>query len=267
MTHRAVVLLLVLGFLPAPARSQQPAPIRVAVYDDAGVSKGIENLLAVLARHPDLRVKRVKAADVRAGVLSGVDVLVHPGGTGGGQGKSLGAEGRDRVRAFVKEGGGYVGICAGAYLATRDYPWSLHILDAKVLDRAHWARGVGDVSVKLTKKGRELLGVKDETVTIYYHQGPLLAPAADPDIPAYETLGTFRGEIAKNGAPKGVMPGTTAIAIGTFGKGRVWCFSPHPERTPGLQGMVHRSIVWAANARMPSKAIPASAPGSGAAPR
>lgn len=100
--------------------------------------------------------------------------------------------------------------------------------------------------MKLTTNGRKLLGVDDEKVTIYYHQGPLLAPAEKPDLADYESLGTFASEIAKNGAPKGVMPGTTAIAAGSFGKGRVWCFSPHPERTEGLQKMVHRSIVWAA---------------------
>lgn len=246
MKHRFLALLFVVAILPASARSQE---IRVAVYDDVGVSKGLGNLLQVLAKHPDLNVKQVKAADIRAGILRDVDVLVHPGGTGGGQGKALGEEGREAIRTFVKNGGGYVGICAGAYLASNDYPWSLHILNAKVIDKAHWARGFGAVQITLTKKGRDLLGVKDEKVTIYYHQGPLLAPANDPNIPAYESLGTFATEIAKNGAPKGVMPGTTAIAAATFGKGRVWCFSPHPERTEPLQGMVHCSILWAAAGR------------------
>ena len=143
-----------------PPFSQQPAAIRVAVYDDIGVSKGLDTLLEVLAKHPDLRVKRVKAADIRSGVLANVDVLLHPGGTGGGQGKASGEKGREKVRAFVKKGGGYVGICTGAYLATNDYAWSLHILDAKVIDKAHRARGFGDVQVTLTKKGRDLLGPK-----------------------------------------------------------------------------------------------------------
>lgn len=244
LNHQLCMLIVVC--FPASLLGQQPAVIRVGVYDDAGVSKGIETLLQVLRKHPELQVERLKAADIRAGALAQFDVLVHPGGTGGGQAKSLGEDGREKVRTFVKSGGGYVGICAGAYLATRDYSWSLHILDAKVIDKKHWARGTGDVQVTLTTAGRELLGVDRQTVSAYYHQGPLLAPGLDPEIPDYETLGTFSGEIAKNGAPKGVMPGTAAIVTGSFGKGRVWCFSPHPERTEGLQGMVQRSIVWAA---------------------
>src|SRR4051794_6360903 len=118
---RSYLLLALLWLVPA-ANAQEP--IRVAVYDDAGVSKNLDALLQVLARHPDLRVKHVKAADIRAGVLSDIDVLLHPGGSGGGQGKALEDGGRDKVRDFVQKGGGYVGICAGAYLATRDYPWS-----------------------------------------------------------------------------------------------------------------------------------------------
>jgi len=242
----AVVLLLALSTLPWLRADDVPGALRVAVYDDAGKGASFPVLLQVLAADPGLQVRRLKAEEIRAGGLSGCDVLLQPGGTGGTQGKTLGSEGRERVRTFVSNGGGYVGICAGAYLATRDYTWSLHILDAKVIDKAHWARGFGPVDLALTERGRQLLGVKAERPTIYYHQGPLLAPADDPDIPDYESLATFAGEIAERGAPKGVMPGTTAIAAGTFGKGRVLCFSPHPERTEGLQGMVSRGLRWAA---------------------
>jgi len=44
----------------------------------------------------------------------------------------------------------------------------------------------------------------------------------------------------------GVMKGTTAIARAPFGEGRVICFSPHPEKTAGLEGMITRAINWAA---------------------
>jgi hypothetical protein len=38
------------------------------------------------------------------------------------------------------------------------------------------------------------------------------------------------------------MKGTTAIAKGKFGNGRVLCFSPHPEMTQGLEQMVRLAI-------------------------
>jgi hypothetical protein len=75
---------------------------------------------------------------------------------------------------------------------------------------------------------------------------PLLGPAGNPDLPDYEPLATFAGEAAENGAPRGVMPGTTAIAAGRYGNGRVLCFSPHPEMTAGMRDAVWRGVRWTA---------------------
>lgn len=230
----------------ASAATTQPTtrPIRVAVYDDAGASPA--KLVAMLEKEPTLQVVRVNAEQVRAGALDQVDVVLHAGGSGGGQGKQLAEEGRQRVRAFVQRGGGYVGICAGAYLATCDYPWSLHILDAKVIDKQHWARGTDRVDVGFSEVGRQRLAAPADACPILYFQGPLLAPAGNPELADYETLGTYNGEVAQKGAPKGVMKGTTAIAAAAFGDGRVLCFSPHPEKTPGLEYMILRAITWTA---------------------
>ena len=186
------------------------------------------------------------AAAIRTGGLHGFDLVVHPGGSGSRQGKALGEEGRERVRRFVRDGGGMLGICAGAYLASADYDWSLHLLDAKVLDRAHWARGGGTVELGLSPEGRRLLGVPDDTREVRYNQGPLLAPAGDPDLPDYRTLAVFNTEVHKEGVPGGVMPGTTAVAAGEFGGGRGVCFSPHPESDAGNWRMLRRAAFWAA---------------------
>lgn len=245
----ALFLFSLVPFVPADDASPVKAArlIRVAVYDDAGVSDKVAVLIDLLKTHSELQISKVNGNDVRSGKLQDIDVVLFPGGSGSGEAKSLEETGRKEVRSFVERGGGYLGICAGAYLASADYDWSLHILDAKVLDRAHWARGSGDVEVSLTSAGQKLLGAQSDRETILYWQGPLLAPAGKSEIPDYETLGTFTTEIAKNGAPKGVMPGTTAIARGTFGTGRVFCFSPHPERSePAVQGHVLKAIQWAA---------------------
>src|SRR6056297_3614271 len=97
-----------------------------------------------------------------------------------------------------------------------------------VEDTSAWARGKGMVELTLTKTGQNVLNCQEQQITILYAQGPLLAPHDHPDIVDYEEVATFKTEIAKNGAPSGVMKGTTAIARGEFGRGRVFCFSPHP---------------------------------------
>jgi glutamine amidotransferase-like uncharacterized protein len=231
--------------LSAFAAAPTTRPIRVALYEDAGASPN--KIAALLENVPTLKVTRVTAEQIRTGALDDADVLIHPGGSGGKQGATLAEEGRNRVRTFVQRGGGYVGICAGAYLATCDYAWSLHILDAKVIDKAHWARGNGPVEVSLSEPGQQLLAAPKQSCSILYFQGPLLAPASNPDLPDYQPLGTFESEVHKDGVPGGVMKGTTAIVSSTFGKGRVFCFSPHPEKTPGLEPMLTRAITWAAN--------------------
>lgn len=242
------ILLVLLFCSIGTLQAEEPKLTRVAVYSDAGAGLSETDLVKALRLNPSVDLHRVTAEQIRGGILNDMDVLIHPGGSGSKQGLELGPQGRETVRSFVKEGGGFIGVCAGAYLASADYEWSLHLLDAKVIDRAHWARGTGTVTVELSAAGRTLLDHDSTTAEIYYGQGPLLAPAEKPDIPDYQPLGIYETEIAKKGAPVGVMKGTTAIASGEFGKGRVLCFSPHPEKTKGLEPFLDRAVAWAANA-------------------
>ncbi len=235
----AAIVAFAKDYLP---KSEPDSKVCVGVYRDVGTGKSVNDLLRALERFKGVSVRNLMAVDIRSGALSSVDVLIQPGGSGGTQGRHLGENGREKIRKFVREGGGLIGICAGAYLASADYDWSLDVLDAKVLDRKHWARGKGTVEIVLSDAGKRLLRSKADKLDIYYAQGPLLAPAGNADIADYETVAVFQTEIANNGAPKGVMKGTTAIAQGRFGKGRVVCFSPHPEKTKGLEIFVHYAI-------------------------
>jgi hypothetical protein len=122
-------------------------------------------------------------------------------------------------------------------------------LDARVVDSEHWARGKGEVQLRLPPAGRTALGIDQDFVAIHYEQGPLLAPGENRDIADYELLAAFETEIAENGAPAGVMKGTAAIARGAFGKGRVVCFSPHPEKTSACESFLRDAVRWAAPAK------------------
>ena len=224
-----------------------PVALRVAIYADGGApKKGVTNVQRSLPAAKGFATQTVTADDVRRGDLEAFDVVIFPGGSGGKQAETLGEEGRERVRRFVDEGGGFIGICAGAYLASAHYSWSLHLLDARVVDTNHWARGTGNVELKLSKVGRDAFDADAEAATIYYGQGPLLAPGEKEEIADYELLAAYETEIAKNGAPRGVMKGTGAIARGEFGDGRVVCFSPHPEKTAAVHSFVGAAVRWAA---------------------
>jgi dienelactone hydrolase/glutamine amidotransferase-like uncharacterized protein len=241
------------------------SPIRVAcldVYGQAENGIGPKNIRRCLGASPEFIFQTVNADDIRGNGLSGFDVLICPGGSALRQSKTLDAQGRQAVLGFVRNGGGYIGICAGAYLASIQYEWSLGILNAKVADPTYWARGTGDVTLKMTAEGCRVLGANDEIVTCFYGQGPLFAPGDRTDLPVYEVLATYDSEIAKKNVPSGVMVGTTAIAAGTCGKGRVLCFSPHPEKTKGLEDFVSRAVRWAAGSDSACSGRGAAAPTS-----
>jgi glutamine amidotransferase-like uncharacterized protein/N-formylglutamate amidohydrolase len=251
-------------FAPKPEEPKEPTKvvqlddpnfIDVALYTGTGAAQARAKLLETLRAKSNVRVHDLSAEDIRQGKLAGMEIVLHPGGSGGGQGRALGEEGREAVRQFIADGGGYIGICAGAYLATCHYDWSLHILDAHVIDREHWARGTGTVDITLTDSAKEFFTTDQAIAAVRYANGPLLAPAQNDKVADYEAIATYKGEIAKNGAPTGVMPGTTAIARGDFEKGKVVCFSCHPESSAGQEFMLHEAIDWVAGKTQPSSTL------------
>lgn len=115
--------------------------VRIAVFKGKGVGLSVKQVLQTLDHSENnWTVSRITAEQIRSGELDAIDVLIHPGGSGRGQARALGEAGREKIRNYISDGGGYLGICAGSYLATNDYSWSLNLIDAKVVDRRHWNR-------------------------------------------------------------------------------------------------------------------------------
>ena len=155
--------------------SKRAGKIAVGVYVDQGAGPSVNDLLVALGKFDQVSVTKLTAEQIRTGGLDGLDILMHPGGSGGKQGRHLDEAGREKIRSFVRDGGGYIGICAGAYLATAHYSWSLNLLDAKVIDTQHWNRGIGSVDIELTPAGLQSLHSTNQKFPIHYAQGPLLA--------------------------------------------------------------------------------------------
>lgn len=221
-------------------------PIRVALFDDAGsTGKGVPKVTEQLGKVADVKVTIVKGKDIAAGVLTNYDVVIFTGGSGSKQAASLGEGGREQVRQFVRGGGGYVGICAGAYLACSGFSWGVGVLDAKTVS-PKWKRGVGDVQIEMTKQGSELTSLPSSKQPIRYANGPIIKSNERADIPDFEPIAWFRTELAKNGSPAGVMVNSPAMARGDFGKGRVLVSSPHPEQTAGMEHFIENAVRWTA---------------------
>ena len=227
--------------------SASPEQLRIAVYDAPGTAgPGIPKLHDHFDNQTSVHLVRVSPADIAAGILDQFQLVVFSGGSGSAQSRSLGDAGREQVRKFIQQGGGYIGICAGSYLACDGFSWGLKVLDAKTVS-SKWKRGRAMVKIEFTKPGHNLLGKLTHPAEIKYANGPILAPANSAAIPDFQPLAFYRSEVAENDSPKGVMINSPAVVSGVYGKGRIICFGPHPEQTPGMEPVLWRSLLWAAN--------------------
>jgi putative intracellular protease/amidase len=221
-------------------------PIKVGVYSGPGAPQSsVDAVVKVMKPFAEATTVIMSGEDVATQNLAAYDVLVFPGGSGSGQSKGIGESGLKNVREFVGNGGGYVGICAGAYLACSNFSWGLGILNAGTVS-SKWRRGQAILDLEMTEAGKPLLGDVPGVFKVRYNNGPILKPWTRTDLPAYTPLSVFRTEVAKYGSPEGVQVNAPAQAIGTFGKGRVFVSSPHPEGTPGLENLIPRGVFWAA---------------------
>lgn len=237
--------------VPLPSMAQGPR-IKVALFIDDGASDTSKKIFRKeLENSNDIDCKCLYGADIRNGALKNFDALVIPGGSANKEAASMGAEAREEVRRFVKEGGIYMGVCAGAYLSSQARDTYLGMLPLTTLDQKHWYR-VDDgtpVDVELTPTGMEVFGVTKRNIRIVYENGPIFAaPDGKPD-DTYMPLGFFRSEVVGDGGQPGVMRGAPAMILSRYGRGIVLAISPHPEKTPGLKQVELNALRWLYNHR------------------
>jgi glutamine amidotransferase PdxT len=174
---------------------------------------------AVLARDVEVALdkleipyREVGEQDIRGGGLEDCLLLIIPGGYTARYVDALGEEGFEQIRKFVAGGGGYIGICAGAYIAARNVevpgrPPGLGIIEIENERRA--GRGIRTIAV--AKPEYPVMQGYEGEVDIWYKNGPMIKVGE-----GVETLAVY-GE------------GSAAIVCTTYSQGRVVIFSPHPE--------------------------------------
>jgi glutamine amidotransferase-like uncharacterized protein len=247
MRNPLAILLLTLGL--GLGAAELPV-IKVAVYDDKGATgKGIPCVTEIMSKTADIKLTRLKGADIAAGGLKGYDLVMFTGGSGSAEAAGLGEKGREEVRDFVRNGGGYVGICAGAYLACSGFEWGVGVLNAKTVS-SKWRRGQGEVKIT-----GEAFGEKLTDRVIRYANGPIIKADVRKDLPEFETLVSFRSELAENETPVGVMVNAPAMVRSSYGLGRVFTSSPHPEQTAGLEPLVEKAVRWSARSKGPTEEL------------
>ncbi|MBO7684916.1 MAG: hypothetical protein J6V72_00935 [Kiritimatiellae bacterium] len=227
--------------------SQAPAvaPLKVGVYADRGPGGiGAVEWFRLVDESPEMELHLLDGAAVRAGALDGLDLLIMPGGSSVEEFKTLGTNGVERMKAFVRNGGGYVGTCAGCCLLmdgpkkrARMMPWNSSGSEGHTMFP----------TVNLNAKGAKALGLKEGPHVMRYHGGPFLHPTTNVIADAHmEIWGTFDAEATFKGRinPKKQMYGSGAIVGGTYGKGRVFVTSAHPEYFNGTLYIIEAALKY-----------------------
>lgn len=165
---------------------------------------------------------------IKSGVLNGARLLVMPGGADLAYCEKLNGAGNAAIRAFVENGGAYLGLCAGAYYACRAIEWAVGTNQEITGPRElafYPGMAVGPVydfiedgDISKCWEGAVRL---DTGVTVHYEAGPVFEETADPSVTV----------LARFAALPGQPP---AIVSCKIGQGRAVLSSPHVENTGAL---------------------------------
>ena len=219
-------------------------PLKVAVYADLG-PKGIgaAEWYRIVKDSPDMSLTLVDGEAVRNGALGGHDLFIMPGGSSSNEFNSLGLDGVAKMKDFIRDGGGYVGTCAGCCLLM-DGPRRARVMPWNTLGSEP---DLFYPQVKLNADGAKALGLKAGNHKIRYHGGPLMRMTTNTiEGASFELWGTVDSECTYQGAinKKKRMYGAAAILGGTYGKGRVFVTSMHPEYYESTHYFVVAAIRW-----------------------
>ncbi len=227
-------------------------PAKIAILD-VGSTYTIHDVLKELGFDYTI----VTADEIANGILetNGYDLLILPPGSGTKEARLLGKEGAIKVAEFLVNGGGYIGVCAGAYAPIKGYndPTSqFQIVDATLKNWPYWWLGTGIVHVKVVHPDNPVVyGFKDGFDAIYWN-GPVLTPydlgndtVLGIDVPPYTELVEYVSTSHEPGAfsygwgdfnqtfVDNIMAGGSAVTLSYYGEGKIILFSFHPELLSG----------------------------------
>ena len=227
----ASAALLIRYGVPDSASHDSEAPggedrhMRASVYDDEGAWNESVVALTRLLTWMNYTVETVDSAAINSGALDGFSLLCVPGGDMYQYSQSISAAGKRSIRSFIEGGGGYLGVCGGAYFSLDAVVWRGRALPMEPL-RLVPGTAVGPMDelapypeyavteVAYTGHGRSFFEGLGESAWMLYYWGPALEVEESLSV---SVLGVY----AENGLP--------AVVIAEKGSGRVALVGTHPE--------------------------------------
>ncbi len=225
---------------------------KVGVFDGhGGAQTCIWEAYNAISVDPDMTPYYVTSADIADGILDNLDALLIPGGGGSRQYLNLGKVNEEKIKKFVADGNGIIGICAGAYLLSNTPEYSCFAMNgAKAIDIEHDNRGHGICKFTLNENGKKIFPQLADRDTCYvmYYEGPVYVES-DNDSIKYNVFATMESDVHEEGnAPKNMTNNKPFIIGNDYGKGKVISCIAHPEATPGMIWMIPSMVRWSINA-------------------
>ena len=246
--------------LAEPAPPALPANLpRIGVLQTSGSTAARESsgwLRWLFDQSWHVPFRNVTPADIAAGSLADIDVLVATNGNAQVATLNLGKPGKDALRAWVNNGGRFVGIRGGTELAAR-----LGLTTARL--RAAHSDVPGSlfrVAVSQTSPLGTGVGPFDWALYDYDDVMTIVNGAAPVRFPAFGSQDFFVSGFASG---EDELGGTAAVADEPVGAGRLVLFTTDPNYRAWTQGMQH--ILW--NALFGADPWPGRAPDAGSASR
>ncbi len=184
---------------------------------------------------PGVNFSYATSTVINAATLSGYNVLIMPGGDGGSLYLGSSSISGTAIKNFVANGGGYLGICAGAYAGADYVNGDYYGWDVAPGVDAEPVGYEGNLSMKFTSAAQQILG-SSGTITISHYNGPAMYVTSGNAI----ILATYADDHTG-------YEGYADIVADTDGLGRSVLMGSHPELTPQYPGLIAEMVDWAAD--------------------
>ena len=221
-------------------------PIEVGVYAGTGPrSNGCVEWFRLVNASPEMNLTLLDGDAVRSGALDKIELLVMPGGSSPAIKKDLQPEGTAKLKDFIRNGGGYIGTCAGCCLMMEESADVTRGISVMPYGRLG-SKGKFMMPLAVNETGAKAMGIKPGEYKVRYSAGPVLYPTTNAiEGASFEVWGTFASDFD---CPKSKlrMNGHAAIIGGRYGKGRVFAIACHPESFPVTHFMLKGAFRYVA---------------------
>ncbi len=244
-----MLILLLLCSLSAVVAEPTNQTIRVLIYNGDKVAQdsvsGTKNILDLSNQKnlvPGYNFSYSTSNIINSTTLQSYNVLVMPGGNDyitNYNGTTIASIDPNAIRNFVNNGGGYVGICAGAFAGayyTKDCYYGWGVAPNVNCLQAYYEN---NTSITINSAGKDIMG-KDGRITTLYWNGPAMNASGMARV-----LATYDGIV--NSGNTIIASGMAAIVIDYYGRGRSVLIGPHPEMDPQSPDIVANLIKWASS--------------------